>query len=109
VRDLLLSVLAAAALVALGLAALAAVTLAPFVVALQAADARHRSAARWGAAALAGSGAALAAALVLLVTGAPAALAALAAAALAWTVPAVLWRSGPGARPVGAHQQRLGA
>ena len=103
-RDLLLSVLAAAVLVTVGLAALAALTLVPFVVALQAADARCRSTARWGAAALAGSIAALAVALGLLVIGTPPAVAALVAAALAWTVPAVLWRAGRGARPLGAHQ-----
>jgi len=104
VRDLVLPVLAAAVFVALGLAALSAVTLAPFVVALQLADARRRSAAAWGAAALAAAGAALGVALVLLLAGGHPVVAGLAGAALAWAVPAVLWRSGPGTRPVGAHQ-----
>jgi len=104
VRDLLVSVLAAAVITALGLAALSAVTLAPWLVALQAADTRRRSAAGWGAAALAGSAAALAVATGLLLVGAPVVLVSLAAVVLAWAVPVGLWRAGPGARPLGAHQ-----
>jgi multidrug efflux pump subunit AcrB len=110
VRDLLVSVLAAALLAALGLAALAAVTLAPWVVALQLADARRRSAAGWGAAALAGSGLALAVGLVLHQAGAGTALAAGALLVLAWAVPVALWRSGlPAQDRVGAHQQGAAA
>jgi hypothetical protein len=105
VRDLVLSVVAASALAALGLAALAALTLAPFVAALQVADARHRSAARCGAAARAGSGAALTLALVLLLKGVPPAVAGLLALVVAWAVPAAVWRSPAGDRSrIGAHQ-----
>jgi hypothetical protein len=105
VRDLLLSVLAAAALTALGLAALSAVTLAPFVVTLQLADARRRSAAGWGAAALAGSGVSLAVAVGVLLAGGPSTVAGLAALAGSWAVPSAVWRSGA-ADPsrIGAHQ-----
>ena len=53
--DLLLAAIGFPLIVALGLALLSAVTLAPFVVALRMADARSFSTTRWGAVALAGS------------------------------------------------------
>jgi hypothetical protein len=96
VVDLLVSVLAASVLAALALAALAAVTLAPFVVALQAADARHRSAARWGALALAGSGTALAAGAVLHGLGARGLVAGPAVLVLAWAAPLAARRARAG-------------
>lgn len=63
--DLLLAVVTTALLVALALALLSAVTLAPFVVGLQLAQARQFSTARWGALTLAGIGVGLLLALLL--------------------------------------------
>ena len=65
--DTLLAAIVFAVIVAVGLAGLAAVTLVPFVLALQMADARRFSTARWGAVTLAGSllGLAVAAYVVL--------------------------------------------
>ena len=68
--ELLLAVVWTALLVVVALALLSAVTLAPFVVGLQMAEARRFSTARWGALTLAGVGVAMMLALVLLRGGA---------------------------------------
>ena len=107
--DLLLAVVAAGLLVALALALLSAVTLAPFVVALQLAEARRFSTARWGALALAGVGVALLVALVLVRGDRVSLPVALLALLLAWGVPAGLWLlteqdTGFGGR-AGRHEQ----
>lgn len=62
--DLLIAAVLFPLLVALGLALLALVTLVPFVVALQMADRRGFSTARWGTVAIAGSLVALVVAFV---------------------------------------------
>ena len=72
--DLLAVTAAFTALVAAGLALLAAVTLVPFVVTLQLADARRFSPTRWGAASLAGSVLGLALALLIVRSDRPTAL-----------------------------------
>lgn len=69
--DLLAATAVFTALVALGLAALAAVTLVPFVLTLQRAQARRLSSARWGAVSLVGSLVALALFLLLVREGSP--------------------------------------
>jgi type II secretory pathway component PulK len=91
VLDLLLAVVAVAVLVAVALALLAAVTLVPFVVALQMADARRFSTARWGAVALLGSALGLAAALVVLRAERVPDLVGLLPLALTWLGPGALW------------------
>ena len=89
--DLLLAALVFPLLVALGLALLAALTLVPFVVALQMADARRFSTARWGAVAITCSLVGLAlAALVVRSDTLPTA-GALVPLALTWGGPAALW------------------
>ena len=89
--DLLLAVVVFPLIVAVLLAALAAVTLVPFVVALQMADARAFSTTRWGAIALAGSLVGLALALLFYrsdsVPSAPALLPLL----VTWLGPGLLW------------------
>ena len=89
--DLLLAVGTAALLVALALGLLSAVTLAPFVVGLQMAEARRFSTARWGALTLAGVGVALLLALVLVRGDRVATPVALLPLLLAWGGPAALW------------------
>lgn len=88
--DLLLAVGAAALIVAVGLALLTAVTLAPFVVGLQLAEARGLSTARWGALTLAGVGMALLLALVLVSGDRVATPLAMLPLLLAWGGPAAL-------------------
>ena len=89
--DLLLAVVATAVLVALALLLLSAVTLAPFVVGLQLAEARRFSTARWGVLTLAGVGVALLLALVLVRGDRVATPVALLPLLLAWGGPATLW------------------
>lgn len=72
--DLLAATVTFTALVAAGLAVLAAVTLVPFVVTLQLADARRFAPARWGALSLAGSVLGLAVALLIARSDLPTAL-----------------------------------
>ncbi len=64
--DLLLAAVAFPLIVALGLVVLALLTLVPFVLALQMADARAFSTTRWGVVSLVGSGVGLLLALVFL-------------------------------------------
>lgn len=94
VGDLLLALLVSTVVVAVALAALAGVTVVPFVVALHLAAARALSAARVGTAAAMGVLLGLGLAGALLLRGAPAVLALL-ALALTWAVPVAL-------RPLGA-------
>ena len=89
--DLLLAALAFPLIVALGLALLAAFTLVPFFVALQMADARAFSTARWGAIALAGSAVGLLLALVFYRSDRISTLAALLPLSFTWTGPGLLW------------------
>lgn len=89
--DLLLAAVSLSLICALGLALLAAVTLAPFVVALQMADARAFSAARWGTVTLAGSLLGLAVALLVYRSGSLANIAALLPLLLTWAGPGALW------------------
>lgn len=107
--DLLLAVGTAALLVAVGLALLSALTLAPFVVALQMAEARRFSTARWGALTLAGTGVALLLVLVLVRGDRLATPIALLPLLLTWGGPAALWLlaeqdTGLGGR-AGRHEQ----
>lgn len=74
--DLLLAAVALTALVAVGLAVLAALTVVPFMVSLQLAEARRFSPTRWGTLALAGSVFGLAVAALILRADSPTALAA---------------------------------
>ena len=74
--DLLLATLALVVLVAVALAVLAALTVIPFVVTLQLAEARRFSLFRWGAISLAGSVFGLLVALAVLRGDGPTALAA---------------------------------
>lgn len=89
--DLLLAVGTTALLVAVGLALLAAVTLVPFVVALQLAEARRFSTARWGALTLLGTGVALLLVLLLVRTDRVATPVALLPLLLTWGGPVALW------------------
>lgn len=73
--DLLAATAAATVVVAVALALLAAVTLVPFVVTLQRADARGVAAARWAVVSLVGSVAGLAAVLLIVRSDRPTALA----------------------------------
>jgi hypothetical protein len=91
VLDLLLAAVTFPLIVALGLAALAAVTLVPFVVALQMADRRRFSTARGGVVALGGSLLGLAGALLLWrAEGVPTS-ATLLPLLLTWGGPGALW------------------
>ena len=101
--DLLLAVGAAALLVAGGLALLTAVTLAPFVVGLQLAEARGLSTARWGGLTLAGVGVALLLALVLVSRDRVATPVALLPLLLAWGGPAALRLLPAGAARLGGR------
>ncbi|MEX2289404.1 MAG: hypothetical protein WD794_03645 [Mycobacteriales bacterium] len=89
--DLLLALVTFPLIVAVGLALLAAVTLVPFVLALQMADARAFSSARWGAVALGGSLLGLALALVFSRVERVPTLAALLPLVLTWSGPGALW------------------
>jgi predicted membrane protein len=91
VTDLVLAAIVFPLIVALGLALLAAVTLVPFVLALQMAEARSFSPTRWGAVALAGSVVGLLLALVLYRSDRIASVAALLPLTLALTGPGLLW------------------
>jgi predicted membrane protein len=90
VTDLVLAAIVFPLIVALGLALLAAVTLVPFVLALQMAEARSFSPTRWGAVALAGSVVGLLLALVLYRSDRIASVAALLPLTLALTGPGLL-------------------
>jgi hypothetical protein len=91
VLDLLLAAVTFPLIVAIGLALLAAVTLAPFVVALQMADTRRFSTTRWGAVALVASLLGLGLFLVFYRSDRIPTLAALMPLALTWTGPGALW------------------
>lgn len=88
--DLLLATLAFTAVVALGLLALAAVTLVPFVLALQTAERRGFSTARWGAVSLVASVAGVLLVLLVLRSEAPR-WGVLPPLVLAWAAPVALW------------------
>lgn len=88
--DLLLAAVVLPLIVALALAVLAALTLAPFVVALEMADARRFSPTRWGAVALGASVCALLVTLLGVRSGLPSVLA-LAPLLLTWLGPGLLW------------------
>lgn len=98
--DLLLSVVVAALVVALGLGVLAALTLAPFVVALQLAERDGVSTVRWGAVTLAGSVVGLLVVLLLLRSDSVSTPIALLPLALTWAGPVLL-------RVVDPHDARL--
>ena len=89
--DLILAAVTFPLIVALGLALLAGVTLVPFVVALQMADKRAFSTARWGTVALAGSLVGLALALLFYRSDRLPDLAALLPLMLTWSGPGLLW------------------
>ncbi len=89
--DLLLAAVVFPLILAIGLAGLAAVTLAPFVVALQMADARSFSTARWGAVALVGSVLGLLLALAFYRSDRIPAVAALLPLTFTWAGPGLLW------------------
>ena len=89
--DLVLAAIAFPLIVAVGLALLAALTLVPFVLALQMAEARSFSTTRWGAIALAGSVVGLLLALVLYRADRVPTVAALLPLVLALTGPGLLW------------------
>ena len=89
--DLLLAAVAFPLIVALGLALLAAVTLAPFVVALQMADQRAFSTGRWGAVAVVASLLGLALALLFYRSDRLPDLAAVLPLLLTWAGPGLLW------------------
>ena len=104
--DLLLAVVWTALLVTVALAVLSAVTLSPFVVGLQMAEARRFSTARWGALTLAGVGVALLLALVLLRGDRVATPVALLPLLLAWGGPTALWLLGEQDTAVGGRAGR---
>jgi len=87
--DLLAATAVVTALVALGLAVLAVVTLVPFVLTLRRAEAHRFASAQWGAVSLLGSLAALALGLLLLREGSP--VVAVGALPLAFLGPLLLW------------------
>ncbi len=89
--DLLLAAVAFPLIVAVGLVLLAAVTLAPFVVALQMAETRAFSATRWGAFALVACGLGLLLALVFYRSDSVPSAAALLPLVLTWAGPGALW------------------
>ena len=88
--DLLLAALVFPLLVALAVALLAALTLVPFLVALQMADARRFSTARWGAVTIVASLLGLALALLVARSDSLPALAVLIPLAVTWAGPAAL-------------------
>ena len=89
--DLLLAAVAFPLILAVGLAVLAALTLAPFVVALQMADARAFSTTRWGAVALVGSVLGLLLALLFYRSERVPDVAALLPLTFTWSGPGLLW------------------
>ena len=89
--DLLLAAVAFPVILGLGLALLAGVTLVPFVLALQMADSRRFSTARWGALALVGSLLGLALAFVFYRSDSVPNAAALLPLLLTWAGPGGLW------------------
>lgn len=89
--DLLLAAVTLPLLLAVGLALLAAVTLVPFVLALQMADTRSFSCARWGAVALAGSALGLLLALVFSRSDRIPTATALLPLTFTWAGPGLLW------------------
>lgn len=89
--DLLLAAVAFPLIVAVGLVLLAAVTLAPFVVALQMAETRAFSTTRWGAFALVACGLGLLLALVFYRSDSVPSAAALLPLVLTWAGPGALW------------------
>lgn len=89
--DLLLAAVTFPLILAAGLAVLAALTLVPFVVALQMADSRSFSSTRWGAVALAGSLLGLLLALVFYRSDRIPGPAALLPLTFTWTGPGLLW------------------
>lgn len=89
--DLLLAAVAFPLVLAVGLAALAAMTLAPFVVALQMAESRSFSTTRWGLVALTGSVVGLLLALVFYRSDRIPGPAALLPLTFTWAGPGLLW------------------
>lgn len=89
--DLLLAAVTFPLIVAVGLALLSVVTLVPFVLALQMADARSFSPTRWGAVAAVGSLGGLVLALLFFRSDRMPTLAALLPLLLTWAGPGVLW------------------
>lgn len=89
--DLLLAAVAFPLIVAFALALLAAVTLVPFVAALQMAETRRFSTARWGAIALVAIGLGLLLALVFYRSDSVPSAAALLPLVLTWAGPGALW------------------
>ena len=89
--DLLLAAVAFPLIVALGLVLLAAVTLVPFVLALQMAESRAFSTTRWGAFALVGCGVGLLLALVFYRSDSVPSAAALLPLVVTWAGPGALW------------------
>ena len=89
--DLLLAAVTFPLIVALGIALLALVTLAPFVVALQMADSRRFSTTRWGIVAIAGSLVGLALFVAFYRSDRVPTLAAFMPLVLTWTGPGALW------------------
>lgn len=107
--DLLLAAVAFPLIVAVLLVLLAAVTLVPFVVALQMADNRRFSTTRWGAVALVGSAVGLLLALVFYRSDSVPSAAALLPLVVTWAGPGALWlltgeEAAVGGR-AGAHQR----
>jgi len=89
--DLVLAAVTFPLILAAGLAALATVTLAPFVLALQMADSRGFSTTRWGVVALLGSMLGLLLALAFYRSDRIPAPAALLPLSFTWTGPGLLW------------------
>ena len=89
--DLLLAAVVFPLVVALGVALLAAFTLLPFVVALQMAESRRFSTARWGAVAIVTSLVGLAFALLVLRSDALPTVGVVVPLALTWAAPGALW------------------
>ena len=89
--DLLLAAVTFPLILAVGIALLAAVTLVPFVVALQMADSRRFSTTRWGIVALGGSLLGLALFAAFYRSDRIPTLAALMPLVLTWTGPGALW------------------
>ena len=103
--DLVAAVAAFTLLVALGAAVLAALTAAPWFLAVQMAERRGFSLTRWGAVSLVASGIGLGAALALRNGKAPTVLA-LVALMLCWVAPGLLWLAEAGQVRVGGRTGR---
>jgi len=91
VLDLLLALVAFPLILALALALLSAVTLVPFVLALQMAEARGFATARWAVVALAGSLLGLGLAVLIYTSDRVLPVAALLPLIFTWSGPAALW------------------